>query len=91
MSTKHTPGPWKISRDDASMIRASDGSPLAFTGSKDLERDDINAAFIVRACNNHEALLAALIQIRDMDYVPQFAERVAELARAAIEACEVQS
>ena len=36
----------------------------------------------------HEALLAALQEIRDMDYVPQFAERVAEIARAAIEACE---
>lgn len=69
--TAHTPGPWRIAKRDAAVISGPTGE-IAFCGSKDLARDDANAAFIVEACNNYDRLLAeraelvtALERVRD--------------------------
>ena len=92
MNTKHTPGPWTVREHNYGDVRGCHGvfaagvtHPLVISVYGDsIENSDANARLIAAAPD----LLAALIQIRDMDYVPQFAERVAEIARAAIEACE---
>ena len=65
METKHTPGPWR-SKDSTQVY--SSGRHIADCGSRNPEglprhiglEDAANAAFIVRACNSHDALVAAL-------------------------------
>ena len=55
---KHTPIPWKLGSkptDYSQVVESSDGTVLAITGN-----DGANAAFIVRAVNNHAKLLEAL-------------------------------
>ena len=54
----HTPIPWKLDSkptDYPQTVESSDGTVLAITGN-----DRANAAFIVRAANNHAELLEAL-------------------------------
>jgi hypothetical protein len=62
MEAKHTPGPWKYEADD-NVIIGGDGLIMTWqTRSIDVgvaERD-ANAEFIVRACNSHDDLMAAL-------------------------------
>lgn len=71
MSARHTPTPWHIHRkadaseNDLPWIAGHMGRPLAFITHEtilreDLERANANAAFIVRACNAHDELVAAL-------------------------------
>ena len=58
MSTTHTPTPWTV---NGSFIQ-SDKKTVANVGDWNtrLDVDEANAAFIVRACNSHAALVAAL-------------------------------
>ncbi len=49
----HTPTPWQLSKR-GEIERASTGTPVG------VDTDGKNAAFIVRACNAHEALVEAL-------------------------------
>lgn len=67
MSTKHTPTPWKldpylvgqiVSMDEVKLI-ARAGRVQPIYDEEQLERN-ANAAFIVRACNSYEQLVAAL-------------------------------
>jgi hypothetical protein len=75
MSAKHTPTPWRICTNAqfSSEVETADGSlsiALAHAKGHDLLPDayeapeddvsDANAAFIVRACNAHDDLVAAL-------------------------------
>ena len=63
MNTKHTPLPWTaevhhiVSRDTDGIARNNDNSSVAVAHGPDKES---NAAFIVRACNAHDELVAAL-------------------------------
>lgn len=73
-NTKHTPTPWRASNNTGPKMQSySQSSCIAGTGANSLQLvagcfNDIggpevaagNAAFIVRACNSHEQLVAAL-------------------------------
>jgi len=64
MAGKHTPTPWRLSSNFRYTIEAQKNGVVAFAATHE---DDImgpsfdaafeNAAFIVRAVNNHEALM----------------------------------
>jgi len=102
---KHTPLPWELHGDGS--LRVCRPHPLDPKGCRPVAEAEIlgqlrpeaeaNAAFIVRAVNNHEALLAALERIRDELGVPQPGypapvTNAAEIACAAIaQAREVAS
>lgn len=66
MSTPaHTPTPWHVSTFDSLTItrdRPLGGSEMVAkaTRKETLEQSEANAAFIVRACNSHAGLVAAL-------------------------------
>ena len=55
----HTPGPWVAKSGHNQTILGPNGEALAFTSFGKNIDDKANAAFIVRACNAHEDLLAA--------------------------------
>ncbi len=68
---KHTPGPWKaeqvdvLGNDPTRWAVLSDGGWVVASiengiPGESLETEAANAAYIVRACNAHEDLLAAL-------------------------------
>ena len=65
---KHTPGPWRVqpyNQRDASAIcdlgwNLQVGSDAPMDEALGEDETKANAAFIVRACNSHEELLAAL-------------------------------
>ncbi len=66
MTTTHTPTPWRIEEDNLGCKNiGADAEPegffsLGYTHGLDSEDIDLaNAAFIVQACNSHDALLAA--------------------------------
>lgn len=66
MSTQHTPTPWRTTNDHANKICDQVGKKIAVCPThagggqwRDREEADANAAFIVRACNAHEELVAA--------------------------------
>lgn len=67
---EHTPTPWRVSDGIDRRIVASDGMPVAKPIAMNVEH---NAAFIVRAVNNHAKLLEALI---DLDKVFDFSQRL---------------
>lgn len=55
---KHTPTPWVYDPDCHGLFQVEggiDGKQVA-----DINTDEVNAAFIVRACNAHEELVKAL-------------------------------
>jgi hypothetical protein len=66
---KHTPTPWYVSLEDGMPILGANGARICDTDVCDAESElealvletqqSIDAAFIVRACNAHEELLAA--------------------------------
>lgn len=66
--TKHTPGPWKVSKLDGRTIngkayrnRAGNLVTPAIASIKERTGEtEANAAFIVQACNCHDELVAAL-------------------------------
>ena len=92
---KHTPTPWHVvagtlikdelmpfDRDerDTALIATADGDPTDV-------RAAANAAFIVRAVNSHEQLVAALRACLDADGISQ-RRAASALARAALAAAE---
>lgn len=94
-TARHTPGPWTVdielsatfSNDGRTEVlleitnRVEGMSPAYATNAAD-------AAFIVRACNSHADLLAALRQVADalcVLNVSQGANAAVDIARAAIE------
>jgi hypothetical protein len=76
METKHTPGPWFTKRQGFSTVyveaRLRDGwiQEVAACGPTEAgsEQQEANAEFIVRACNSHDQLVAALKAARDLIY-----------------------
>lgn len=107
MSEKHTPGPWTVRRSrgvmGVSVERwAIDGPPQGLAGrwwvctaESDEPTDEANAEFIVRACNSHDDLLAALKELlEDPDYQiaiggnPRAVDAMLARARAAIAKAE---
>lgn len=68
MDTKHTPTPWYASTQPEGHFDIMDGPNLntatvlctRFEFSERKDEMHANAAFIVRACNSHEQLVAAL-------------------------------
>ncbi len=100
MEAKHTPGAWRVNEDkmDGMLFIESPGQKdiariiqYNSRGAKPQARRD--AAFIVRACNVHEELLAALetlAQLGEEGMGPNYQEwitfhdKVAQIARAAI-------
>lgn len=65
MNTKHTPGPWVVEQQ-------ADTTPVITYQARDIAvietahgDSKANAAFIVRACNAHDDLLAALAKCVD--------------------------
>lgn len=90
MSAAHTPGPWYVSadghiRDNANMepIGTVDGRAAGADGDEYTDRGVANAAFIVRACNAHDELVAALRGIVDFADLPWDDARLLA-ARAAL-------
>lgn len=97
MTTKHTPTPWAVDfRTDRDIVQLPRGGDPE--NANDLNNDslaiahtDADAAFIVRAVNAHDALVAALralVDARDRPhgfadlpwYEPAFAQARAALA-----------
>lgn len=109
MTTQHTPGPWNFKdRENGNDAQAEFPTKINFglegygvgsvVGSvyvwmRDLDTAKANAAFIVRACNSHDDLLAALQSIStlascapndDEKISGQEFTRIMNTARAAI-------
>lgn len=83
----YTPAPW---RADGLTIETLDGGNI---GLMNLARkkavSEANAAFIVLAVNNHEALIEALRAIADQEFIAAHSEEtrmkdMADIARAAL-------
>lgn len=65
MKSKHTPTPWKLQgvyQVCGNNLSSNDGWIVSDCVGPDKEE---NAAFIVKACNNHEALLDAVRNFLD--------------------------
>lgn len=59
--TTHTPTPWRVYDHMPNCIEDAMGNDVfAQAMNKGSERNEANAAFIVQACNAHDALVAAL-------------------------------
>ena len=58
MNTKHTLGPWRVGDAGMTVFGPPNGNPSPETIANC--RRSGNAAFIVRACNSHHDLVAAL-------------------------------
>ncbi|KKM93908.1 hypothetical protein LCGC14_1203720 [marine sediment metagenome] len=91
MTDKHTPGPWRQVRFTVwSGEPNTTNGPVAEANGQTIEECEANAAFIVRAVNNHAKLLEALEFERqislgdDAEAYPQFVE----MRDAAIEAAK---
>lgn len=94
--TKHTPTPWRIDKRCSTLIVAAKDRGICSTGgysdnsinSEDLLNENkANAELIVRACNSHEALLSALIELDQLvssQYVLEYPAGTFELVRNAI-------
>jgi hypothetical protein len=59
--SKHTPTPWRQQGEPNGHRINGEGGPVAVASPRFMDRTErlANAAFIVRACNAHEDLLAA--------------------------------
>jgi hypothetical protein len=61
MSAKHSPLPWKVDGDGVrAMVRADDATIVALRHRLPGDVNEANSAFIVRAVNAHDELVAAL-------------------------------
>ena len=103
-ASKHTPGPWRV--DDprgGSVYVTTSAMHIARMESDNARTDSDNAKFIVRACNAHDALLAALrdlvaVQFNDQRYIEaemldgeshnECMNRLADAARAELSKAE---
>ena len=83
-ATTHTPTPWFAT--DLRQVRSHVGFVALTSGSDfNVAIEEANAAFIVRACNSHDALVAALRDIADAVYGTD-TPRLRARARAALAA-----
>jgi hypothetical protein len=65
-TTTHTPTPWYTELDRSIRADDGDGHVALLAGSDfNVATEEANAAFIVRACNAHDALVAALRELID--------------------------
>jgi hypothetical protein len=65
MKSKHTPTPWKEDHQGGLYIEGKNGEYIAEVESEGgREEQFANAAFIVRACNAHDALVEALQELQ---------------------------
>lgn len=55
-----TPGPWKVFSFDEFRVEGPDGISILSPYRRSAEEFKANAEFIVRACNAHDDLVAAL-------------------------------
>ena len=87
---KHTPGPWEVDRANPEMVYTeyvdNDGASRYIC---DCDSDilpqkeyEANAAFIVRACNAHDELLAALEEL--LKYKGVMSDESVSMAKAII-------
>ena len=97
--TKRTPGPWTTGiRQEGGRgfavreIRAADGECIADIRGIDSGINAANAAYIVRACNSHDELVAALrymVEALEMYATPEEIEQTSRveyaMARAALQ------
>lgn len=95
MTMSRTPTPWKQLEKFGGAIVGPDGRQVAsVTLNAAIEADDrdANAAFIVQACNAHDALVAGLeLVVRAAEALgsktpAQRCANIAEIARAALRA-----
>jgi hypothetical protein len=93
--TQHTPVPWTFDsrdlRNDGMTIHAPDGviAKIPLLGAYPSKEELANGAFIVRACNAHAEMLAALRELEnanDLAMVRDFKRTI----RAAIAKAEKQ-
>lgn len=91
MSTQHTPTPWHVAKDDpAAIFNSMGGYVTRIDGNAVQTRAAIegNAAFIVRACNAHDELVAALAQIARLSAEGEVSANMqyalGDIARAAL-------
>jgi hypothetical protein len=70
--SQHTPTPWTATfpitaagKRDAWVISGGRRSIALMPDTADMQNDEANAAFIVRACNSHDALVKALEKLSD--------------------------
>lgn len=94
MSAQRTPTPWETEKPEDSngyvYVRGVDGEEAAVCYAA--PKSDGNAAFIVRACNAHDALVSALSDLEAIfdgqedcdDGVPNDAMRAMTIIRAAL-------
>lgn len=98
ISTQHTPGPWTESKAYAGTIhgtRAGKQTAYAVAAAHGMTtaEQDANAEFIIRACNSHAELVAALeMAVERLDYTVSALARgtsvsIGSLQNCAAEAC----
>lgn len=91
----HTPTPWKYRADDRLIVTSHEGQGILGTLHiaelrNQGQETEANAAFIVRACNSHAELVAALCEVSresGADNLTDAIDRLASLratARAAL-------
>lgn len=82
MKTNHSPLPWKF-RDGGDIFEAnSDRSILRSTMYLSWAKATENAAFIVRCCNSHDALVSALAELLDREWQDDEGMPTLEAARS---------
>ena len=90
MTTKHAPTPWIMDIGDTRrpfpFIMAPEGGPGMMVA--EVVSGRLDAAFIVRACNNYETLLAALKRLLACRWVDETSSDAVTQAKAAIAAAE---
>lgn len=94
--SEHTPTPWyffELDRrpDGCGYIRVeTDNFEISHHGDMGRSREEnlANAAFIVKACNSHDALVKALEDIRELECGPlNQASAIAREALAKVSSC----
>jgi hypothetical protein len=91
MSTKHTPGPWAFRHGSIVAWFEDRHIRLADIPDHDDNEQNANGEFIVRACNAHDGLLAALQRMVEVFDGPGGTDSPACVAaRAAIARAEGQ-
>lgn len=82
MTTQHTKTPWQV--HDGFWIEtegyALQTKSIAKTEGTDSSVRQANAAFIVKACNAHDALVSALEKISSINYADESCESHEDLA-----------
>lgn len=83
---EHTELPWRVSEFNARLICGGpDDRVLADMSSlrAEIPENTANAAFIVKACNNFEQMLAALQMVQGMDIDPVIQRAIDNVVKQA--------